>query len=85
MQRDISKLLEDYQRKYIDTPSKPGNKGKFYFTDFEQICEISNIKLPMPEPFSSMVLSAIVNAMQAGYMIGYRTAQRDAKRKNVRA
>lgn len=64
MKRDISKAIEDYKKQFYDK-----NIGALWLSDYIQIKEVSN----------NDYWDSIANAMMAGFMIGYRTAQRQKK------
>lgn len=65
MQRNIPKLIEDYKRRY----SNAKRKEPFFYSDLEQIKELSRGDL----------YTAIVKALEAGYMVGYRRAKRELR------
>ena len=78
MYRDIGKLIQAYADKYLNQPENT-NKGKFYVTDAQQLLDRSHLR-GIPDPLGTMILTAVFESLEAGYMIGYRTAQRDARR-----
>lgn len=65
MQRDIPKLIEAYKRRYSNTK----RKEPFFYSDLEQIKKLSRGDL----------YTAIVKALEAGYMVGYRRAKRELR------
>lgn len=68
MKRSIEKAIADYKKKYFNTLD---NAGAFYVSDYYQIMELSQNKV-----------DCIDNALMAGYMIGYRTAKREARNRS---
>lgn len=66
--RSIAKAVEDYNR---FTESKGNNTGAFYVSDIEEVKEIATTPMGGVELFT-----AIGTALEAGFMVGYRTAQR---------
>lgn len=75
--RDLRKAVDEYRRRFLR-----GNRdGLFYSSDFEQI-------LDMCEGYSCkgwVTMSSLFDAMQygleAGFMIGYRKAVRDGRKR----
>lgn len=67
MQRDLKRYVADYQQTFL---KKNGRRGAFYMSDVEQIVEMSN----------DLVVAAYC-ALQAGFMVGYRAAKAEARRK----
>lgn len=80
MYRDIGKLIQAYSDKYVNQPENR-TKGAFYVTDVEQIL-VRNGLMGINGALADMLLRTIFDSLSAGYMIGYRTAQRDARRRN---
>lgn len=76
MKRDLQKAVQDYQKRYYNSRS---NEGAFYASDFYQIKEISGGGYD-----ARTLYNAIGNALEAGFMIGYRKAQRDYKKRNAK-
>ena len=72
MKRDLTRAVEEYNRKYNNPQT---GKGSFYLEDLNQIKDMS--KSRTGEGVS--LYGAIGNALKAGFIIGYRTAQRDAR------
>ena len=72
MQRDMSKAIADYKKSY---GKKAGNEGAFFPNDVEQIREISVGGVDRE-------YNLVVNSLRAGFMIGYRKAQRDYRKRN---
>lgn len=69
MNRDLNKYIAEYE--HLFRKSK-GNRGAFYASDINQIVEISKN--------DSVV--ATFKALRAGFMIGYRAAKAETRRKN---
>ena len=63
--RDIQKALEDYKR-------ITHGQDKFYTTDITQIYDLAKSQ----DTGKTETFSAIGNALQAGFVIGYRYANR---------
>ena len=74
MKDRVKKAVEDYNRKYMLSAN---NEGAFYATDINQIVEMTQPKGSVTD----FTYALIVNALKAGFMIGYRKAQRDARKK----
>ena len=66
MERNIKKLIEEYNHKYMQPESK---RGQISASDIYQIADISQ----------GNAYSMITNALAAGIMIGYRLAKKEAK------
>ena len=80
MYRDLSKLLSDYENR--PRAHKNSNKGAFYISDFEQILDLFGGRAIVEHglhPITEILLETISGSLTIGYMIGYRTAQRDAR------
>ena len=75
--RDLKKALTDYKKRYSH---RNGTEGAFYCSDISQIYEMSKNQKGEIDVFS-----AIADALEVGYMIGYRTAERHARKKNALA
>ena len=74
MKNRISKAAEDYKKLYY---GRKNNEGAFYYSDIQEVKEIAEKK----EGYNATLYEIIETALEAGFMIGYRKAQRDAKRK----
>ena len=70
----IEKALAAYKKKYANTKTTAGG---FYMTDYHDIIRLSRDKKGNLDPYNP-----IFNALEAGFIIGYRKAQRDARKKN---
>lgn len=68
--RDIYKAISDYKTRWENN-----EEGLFYLTDAAQIRELSRTRDGKDD-----IYNAIENALKAGFTIGYRKAQRDAKK-----
>ena len=71
MERNVKKDIEEYRRRYYGTSS---TNGKFNQNDFYQIVEIGGSKLDI-----------IFNALEAGFMVGYRLAKREDRKRAKQA
>ena len=69
MQRNLKKAVEDYNAKF---GSMKNNKGAFFVNDYFQIREMS-----LENSEKDILLTAIDNALKAGFMIGYKCAKRE--------
>ena len=75
MSRDLSKAIAEYQQRYLRTNS---TEGAFYGDDIQQIKELAGTG-------KDAVYDAAFYALMAGFMIGYRKAQRDSRKKRAAA
>jgi len=73
MKRDLTKAVAEYDRKFNNPQT---GKGAFYLDDMEQIRNMSKSKTGQ----GTSLYSAIGNALKVGFIVGYRTAQRDARK-----
>jgi hypothetical protein len=64
MKRDLSKAINEYQRRFERTKT-----GVFYAGDYDQLREMS-----------VNVFDLVHNSLAAGFMIGYRCAKREQKK-----
>lgn len=78
MKNRIAKAAADYKKLYH---GRKDNEGAFYASDMHEVKEIAEMK----EGYSNILYEAIETALEAGFMIGYRKALRDAKRKEKEA
>ena len=67
--RDLEKYVLEYNRKF--TKRKSGTEGAFYQFDLYQIADMSG----------SNKWDLILNALKAGFMIGYKSAQRKERQR----
>lgn len=67
MTRSIKKSIADYQKRFI-THEKNNRGGAFYASDMQQLHDMSGSEWDL-----------INNALQAGFMIGYRHAKREQR------
>lgn len=74
--RDINKAIADYQKKFGGNTK---NGGAFYATDLMQIRDTAEGDTRGDRDFI-----LISNALRAGFMIGYRKGQADARKRAVR-
>lgn len=74
MKRDITKSIEEYQKKF----GGASNEGAFYATDFMQIRDTAEGVTRGDRDFI-----LISNALRAGFMVGYRKGRADAKKREV--
>ena len=72
MKRDLKKHIAEYRRKFLDKQSRT-TRGQFYYTDFQQINEITGHG-------ENRDYLLVWNALQAGFMIGYKAAKNEARR-----
>ncbi len=71
MKRDMRKAIADYKKRY---GGKTNAEGAFFCDDIAQIAEISG--------GVDKTYNLIENSLLAGFMIGYRKAQRDYRKRN---
>ena len=76
MKRSMQKAIDEYNALL---KKKAGNFGSFYVSDVNELKKIATDKGGIN--FWDIVLSAIGNSLQAGFMIGYKAGLREAKRK----
>lgn len=75
MKRSIAKAVEDYRKKHY----KDGNqRGLFYASDFYQVKDLATL----PDGRTDLY-TAISVSLEAGYEIGYRTAQRHLRKRGI--
>jgi len=72
MERDLKKAIQEYDKRFNNAAH---NEGAFYAMDCYKIKEMSK-----GNTIDSLLYDAISNALKAGFMIGYRKAQRDARK-----
>lgn len=66
MRREIKRYVEEYDRVHFNPNT---GAGAFYLSDFTQIKELSGNSWEL-----------VNNALKAGFIVGYRKAQRDTKK-----
>ena len=76
MKRDMNRVIQDYQTL---KRQKGGNFGAFYYDDIKQLQKKTEDEAGIN--FREIELQAIVNGLEAGFMIGYRAGIRDARGK----
>ena len=74
--RDLQKAVKEYRKKYSNRKT---NEAAFYSTDYDQIYKMSKGGRP-----TDTIFYAIGNALEAGFMVGYRKAQRDKRKATER-
>ena len=72
MERDLKKYIKEYDKNF----SGGGNRGKFYFSDFRQIREMTGRGNGQDTIFRTIDL-----ALRAGFMVGYKCAYREIRKK----
>lgn len=78
MKRNLQKAVQDYKAKYY-TQRNTHNEGAFYACDIDQIAHLAT-----RADGTICVFTAIGHALEAGFMVGYRKAVRDAKKRQKR-
>ena len=73
MKKRIEKAVQDYRAKYY---GKRNTGGSFYTSDFYEVLELSGGFHNVAD-----IYKAIENSLEAGFMIGYRKAQRDHRKR----
>ena len=71
MKRDMQKAIDQFNRQFADR-----GRDVFYVSDINSIRDISKDGSGELDP-----CAAVCNALSAGFMIGYRYAQADARKK----
>ena len=79
MKNRIEKAAQDYKTQYY---GKHSNEGAFYASDFYEVKEAAE-KIGGGGAATTLY-EAIGTALEAGFMIGYRKAQQDYKKRNVK-
>lgn len=75
MNNRIKNAVAEYQRKY---EGQNGAEGKFYTADFYEVLELAQTDARGSN--ADLLICAVFNALEAGYMIGYRKAKRDSRK-----
>lgn len=75
MKRDLKKCIAEYDRKYT------GGSDKFYYSDIKQIKQIAEDRAAWIS-IEDTTYHAITSALKAGFMIGYRCAQRESRKQD---
>jgi hypothetical protein len=75
MKNRIEKAAQDYKTQYY---GKHSNEGAFYTSDFYEVKEAAE---KIGGGAATTLYEAIGTALEAGFMIGYRKAQRDYRKK----
>lgn len=79
MERSIQKEIDEYNSL---REKKGGNFGAFYLSDVKQLQKIAEDKGGIS--FKNIVSEAIINSLEAGFMIGYRAGLRAATKGGTR-
>lgn len=79
MERSIQKGIDEYNSL---REKKGGNFGAFYLSDVKQLQKIAEDKGGIS--FKNIVSEAIINSLEAGFMIGYRAGLRAATKGGTR-
>lgn len=72
MYRNLEKAIQEYKEQYFNYKT---GKGTFYQSDIEQLVEMHGGY----NECHKNLFSLIADSLEAGYAIGYRTAQRDQR------
>lgn len=72
MERDLKKYIKEYDKNF----GGGGNRGKFYFSDFRQIREMTG-----RGNGQDIIFRTIDLALRAGFMVGYKCAYREIQKK----
>ena len=76
MNNRIRNAVAEYRRKYT---GRTGEQGKFYTADFYEVLELAQEDAKGSS--ADLIISAVFDALEAGYMIGYRKAKRDSRKR----
>ena len=68
MERNVARYLAEYERICAETP----NKGSFYYSDLKQLYELG-----------TGLWDIMNNSLSFGFMVGYRCAKNEAKKKRT--
>ena len=74
MKRNMLKAIDDYKHEFWE--KRNGKEGVFYLDEIMQIKK----SLPVSD-VAEVVYDAITKGIMAGYMLGYRKALKDVKKK----
>ena len=74
MKNRVTKAQQDYQKRFYN---RTDNKGAFYYED---ICEIKEAAEKYGGGRHDTLSEAILAALEAGFMVGYRCAKREARK-----
>ena len=72
--RDLRQYIDEYRREYSGK-----NKGVFLLSDYQQILELSR-----EDSSGGLYFNLVVNALMAGFMVGYKKAIRDQHTRKTR-
>jgi hypothetical protein len=72
MARNMQNKITEYEKTFYNDKKNPTQKGAFYADDYAQLVEIAKKK-------GGTEYDYIDAALKAGFIMGYKLAQRDAK------
>lgn len=75
MNNRIKNAVAEYRRKY---EGQNGAEGKFYTADFYEVLELAQTDARGSS--ADLLICAVFNALEAGYMIGHRKEKRDSRK-----
>jgi len=78
MKNRIPKAVQDYQKRFYGAGH---NEGAFYGSDFYEVKEAAE---KIGGGAATTLYEAIGTALEAGFMIGYRKAQRDCRKRQTK-
>lgn len=84
MNRNMKKAVEDYRKKHYNQKTV-SRAGSFYYSDMQQMKQLAEEAAAATDPAhyqQEVLINAIMLSLEAGYQIGYRTAVRNAKKRN---
>ena len=76
MNRDIQKVLSEYNSKF---EKRTDRRGKFFPSDINQIARIAHDQ----GIGQNVLFFAIQNALEVGFMIGYKYSKREGRKKTT--
>lgn len=74
MARNMQNKITEYEKTFYNDKKNPTKRGVFYADDFRQLAEIA-------EKNGGSKYEYIDAGLKAGFMLGYKLAQKDAKEK----
>lgn len=73
MKRDMQKAIDEFNRRFTER-----GRDVFFVSDINAIRDISESRSGTPDP-----CTMVINALSSGFMIGYRFAQADARKRKT--
>lgn len=77
MARDMQKKITEYEKKFYNSEKNPTRRGAFYADEYNQLVEIARKN-------GGTEYDYIDASIKAGFIMGYRLAQQDAKKQTAK-